>query len=410
MSVAEPLASAEPSGLRRRALWVISMVSALYGVQLGMLLPLVPLYVLSLEYNYAWLGAVIAAQGAFQLLLRFFGGALSDRFGERIVLRVGLVALLVSALVFVQAESVWALIGAQLFIGAARAVYNPAAQSYATRISETDQARVIGRYRAAEAIGQGAGPLLGGVLAAVAGFPVAFMVVAAGSVAALAASLMLPELPRRRATTMLEVARAIPGVVRSKPLLLAGICAFGLSASVAVFFSVGIAFFRVTGIEAAVIGLAVTVFTAASAIASFGFARILGVLGQRLTFAVGVGGVGAMWLFIAVAGGSLVVLLPAMVLGGVAAALANNLRTLLSAEHSAPEQRGLAVALVGSYWALAQLVGPAVLGVVAALAGLPTALVVGGGFALAVGVAAPLLFRLLLPEGRPSAAPNAAAL
>ena len=101
-------ATAEPSGLRRRALWIISLVSGLYGVQLGMLLPLVPLYVLSLGYNYAWLGAVIAAQGAFQLLLPFFGGTLSDRFGERVVLAVGLVALLVSALVFVMAESVWA--------------------------------------------------------------------------------------------------------------------------------------------------------------------------------------------------------------------------------------------------------------------------------------------------------------
>ncbi len=404
MSRTEQQVTAEPSALRRRALWVISLVSALYGVQLGMLLPLVPLYLLSLGYNFALLGAVIAAQGAFQLLLRFFGGALSDRFGERVVLRVGLVALLVSALVFVMAGSVWALIGAQLFIGAARAVYNPAAQSYATRISETDRARVIGRYRAAEAIGQGVGPLLGWVLATVLGFSAAFMVVAAGSGAALLASLLLPELPRRMATTMLQVARSIPGVVRSKPLLLAGICAFGLSASVAVFFSMGIAFFRVTGIGAGVIALAVTVFTAAAAIASFGFDRILAMLGQRLVFALGVGGVGVMWLFIAGAGGSLVVLLPAMVLGGVAAALANNLRTLMSAEHSEPERRGLAVALVGSYWALAQLVGPAVLGIVAELAGLTTALVAGGGFALLVGVSAPLLFRLLLPGPQPSAA------
>ena len=109
-----------------------------------------------------------------------------------------------------------------------------------------------------------------------------------------------------------------------------------------------------------------------------------------------------MWLFIAGAGGSLVVLLPAVVLGGAAATLANNLRTLLSAEHSAPEQRGLAVALVGSYWGLAQLVVPAVLGVVAALAGLTTALVAGGGFALVVGISAPLLFRLLLPRPQAS--------
>ena len=345
---------------------------------------------------------MISAQGAFQFLLPLFAGAVSDRFGERVVLRAGLVALLVSALVFVTSEAVWALIGAQLFIGAGRAVYNPAAQSYATRISETDRARVIGRYRAAEAIGQGVGPLLGGVLAFAVDFDAAFAVVAAGSAAALLASLLLPELPRGMAATLLEVVRAIPGFARSKPLLLAGICAFGLSASVAVFISVGVAFFRDTGVEALVIGLAVAVFTASSAIASYGFARIVAMLGQRLVFAFGVGGVGVMWLSIAGAGGSLVVLLPAMLLGGAAATLANNLRTLMSAEHSVPEQRGLAVALVGSYWALAQLLVPAALGIVAALTSLTTALVAGGGFALAVGISAPLLFRLLMP--RPHAA------
>ncbi|MCH7607615.1 MAG: MFS transporter [Chloroflexi bacterium] len=392
--------AAEPSGLRRRALWVISMVSALYGVQVGMLLPLVPLYVLSLGYSFAWLGAVIAAQGAFQFLLRFFGGALSDRFGERVVLRVGLLAVVMGALLFVTSESVWALIGAQLFIGVARAIYNPAAQSYATRISETDRARIIGRYRAAEALGQGAGPLLSGIFIWGVGFDAGFMVVVAGSVAALLASLLLPELPRRTAVTLIEVFRAIPGIVRSRALLLAGICAFGLSVSVAVLMSVGIAFFSETGIDEVVIGLAATVFTMAAAIGSYGFGRIMTVLGQRLVFVLGVGGVGVMWLSIAGAGGSMIVLLPAMLLGGVAASLGNNLRTLLSAEHSAPEQRGLAMALVGSYWALAQLVVPAVLGVVASLAGLTTALVAGGGFALLVGVSAPLLFRLLLPRAQ----------
>ncbi len=113
-----------------------------------------------------------------------------------------------------------------------------------------------------------------------------------------------------------------------------------------------------------------------------------------------------MWLSIAGAGGSLVVLLPAMLLGGAAATLANNLRTLLSAEHSVPEQRGLAVALVGSYWALAQLLVPAALGIVASLAGLTTALVAGGGFALIVGLSAPLLFRLLLPRPRVAVEPG----
>ena len=92
---------ADPNGLRRRALWVISLVSALYGVQFGMLVPLVPLYLLSLGYNIALLGAVISAQGAFQFLLPLFAGAVSDRFGARVVPRAGLVALPVSPLVLV---------------------------------------------------------------------------------------------------------------------------------------------------------------------------------------------------------------------------------------------------------------------------------------------------------------------
>ena len=64
-----------------------------YSLVLGAIIVLVPLYILSLGYNPAWLGLIIAGQGLFQVSLRLFGGVISDKFGERWVIQISLGAL-----------------------------------------------------------------------------------------------------------------------------------------------------------------------------------------------------------------------------------------------------------------------------------------------------------------------------
>jgi len=154
MAEADSPASIAPS----RALPLIMVVSGLFGAQRGMLGPLIPLYIISLGHGFAWLGVIVAAQGAFQVLLRFFGGIFADRFGEQTVLRVGFFIMVLGSMIFIFLSAIWALIVAQLFIGASRAVHNSAAQSYASRITEGNRAKVMGRFRGSESLGSAIGP------------------------------------------------------------------------------------------------------------------------------------------------------------------------------------------------------------------------------------------------------------
>ena len=387
----------DSSSGRGRAEPLIVAVSALFGAQAFALNLLASLYMLSLGYSVAWLGAVVSAQGAFQFLLLFVGGTASDRFGERGVMAAGFLVTLGAALLFAFSDVLSVLIVAQLLVGASRAVKNPATQSYASRVSETHRARVIGRYRAAQHVGGLAGPLLGGLMAGVFGFGAAFGMVAGLNAVALLVTMLLPDLPRKKAAPLSEVVSGIPSLVTAKPLMLAGILAFGIAMSPAVFFSIGIAFLRESGVAVEVTGLLLTFFSAGAVAGGLGFARVVGRLGQTLIYALGLAGVGVGILLMAATGTMPAVLL-IMPAWGAMHALGNSLRTVLAAAHSTPEQRGVAVGVVHTYWALALFVMPALLGGVASVVGLRATVAGAGAAVLLVGISAPLLFRLLLPR------------
>ena len=387
----------QASGGRGRAEPLIIAVAVLFGAQAFAMSTLAALYILSLGYSIAWLGAAFSAQGAFQFLLTIVGGTVSDRFGERVVIAVGFVVTLGAALLFAFSDALWVLIAAQLLIGASRAVKNPGTQSYASRISETHRARVIGRYRAGQQVGGLAGPLLGGVLAGTVGFGAAFVVVAGLSAVALVATMLLPDLARKKAKPLREVVSGVPSLVTAKPLMLAEILAFSVAMSPAVFFSVGIAFLRESGVAVEATGLLLTSFSTGAVAGGLGFARVMGRFSQRLIYALALVGVGAAVLALA-ATGTMPAVLFIMPVWGVTHALGNSLRTVLAAAHSTSEQRGVALGVVQSYWALALFVMPALLGGIATIVGLRATVAAAGALVLLVAVSAPLLFRLLLPR------------
>lgn len=398
--------SQEPNAPPRRTLPLIASISGLFGAQWGMLGPLVPLYVLHLGYSFAWLGVVVAAQGAFQFFLRFFGGVMADRFGEQLVLRVGFIGMLIGSVIFAFSESIAALIGAQLFIGVSRAVYNPAGQSYASRISETDRARVIGKYRSAEALGMALGPMAGGALVAWQSFEVGFGLIATVNAVALVGTFFLPNIPRKAANSFMDVIKPIPAMVRSKPLLLTGIFTFGLGLAPAAFFTLIIAIFKDSGVSTFENGLLVSLFFAVGSATAFGFGRIARRLGQPLLFAITMGSASVAFLAIAATGG-MPWAIPIIMFWGGTFTLGITLRTVMTAQWSLPEQRGIAVSYTGSFWALAQFIGPIVFGVSATAIGLKETLVALAIFAGLYAIAGPLLYRAMAPGVETKAQPEA---
>ncbi|WP_051792935.1 MFS transporter [Amycolatopsis jejuensis] len=189
------------------------------------------------------LGLLLALYDGAEVVLEPVFGSLADRIGPRPVLLGGLVAFAVASGAFVVAGDPTAVGLARFGQGAAAAAFSPAAGALVARLSPTKrQGRAFGGYGAWKSVGYTLGPLLGGVLIALGGFPLLFGTLAVLAIlvagwAALAVPAPAP-LPRSRQTVLGLVRRlSEPGFLRPTAVLAATTAAL----------AVGVGFLPVTG-------------------------------------------------------------------------------------------------------------------------------------------------------------------
>lgn len=192
-------AKGSPPGIRLVILFLTVFVDL---VGFGIVLPLLPFYADRFGASGTAIGAIVVSYSAAQFLLAPLWGRLSDRFGRRPVLIVGLVGSAVSYVIFAFAGSVAALLTSRIMAGAGGANI-PVAQAYIADVTPPSaRAGGMGLIGAAFGLGFIFGPAIGGMLAPVA--PEAPGLAAAGLCAtnALLAFFFLPESlsPAERAT------------------------------------------------------------------------------------------------------------------------------------------------------------------------------------------------------------------
>ena len=235
------------------------------------------------------LGVLLAVYDGAEVVLKPVFGSLADRIGARPVLLGGLLAFAAASAGFVLAgDPAW--VGLARFgQGAAAAAFSPAAGVLVARLTpNTGQGRGFGRYGAWKGLGYTLGPVLGGVLIAVGGYPLLFTTLAVlGVVVAGWAVLVVPAappLPRTRQTVADLVRRLTsPGFVRPT-LALAGATAA---------LSVGEGFLPVVGATRGLgplaTGAIVSLLAAAAAVIQprAGRARDRGRIGDRTGLAAG---------------------------------------------------------------------------------------------------------------------------
>ncbi|GAA5142069.1 MFS transporter [Pseudonocardia adelaidensis] len=173
------------------------------------------------------LGVLLAVYDAAELVLKPLFGALADRVGPRPVLLGGLLAFAAASAAFVLAADP-ALVGVARFgQGAAAAAFSPAAAAMVARLTpQAGHGRAYGGYGAWKGLGYTLGPVLGGVLITLGGYPLLFGTLGALAVAVAAwAALVVPAVPAlpRARQTVLDLARRLStsGFVRPT-LTLAG--------------------------------------------------------------------------------------------------------------------------------------------------------------------------------------------
>lgn len=205
MGVKEPAAA--PSGSRGPMFPMRTVVlgtfapSLLFGIAIGVILPLVPLSAVRLGGDLAVAGLVSAMMPLGKVLADVPAGALAARVGDR---RAMLAAALVGVLAFggmALAASIVVLGAAALLLGASTAVFNLARHAYLTEITPADRrARVLSTLGGMHRIGYFIGPFLGAAVVLEASIRPAYWLAAGCSAFAAGVVLAVREPARKGAT------------------------------------------------------------------------------------------------------------------------------------------------------------------------------------------------------------------
>lgn len=144
-----------------RRLAVLIAVNFVDMIGFMIVLPLLPFYALKLHATPETIGQLIASFSIAQLLAAPLWGRMSDRYGRRPALLIGLSASAVAYVVFGLASTVWLLFLSRLVQGAGGGTTGVAQAYVADTVEPGDRARALGWLSAATSAGVMVGPALG---------------------------------------------------------------------------------------------------------------------------------------------------------------------------------------------------------------------------------------------------------
>jgi len=138
-------------------------------------MPLLPLFAKSLGAEPEMIGFIVSASTLTGVFLKWPAGALSDIYDRRWLLLAGLLAFALPPFGYLLVDNVGSLIALRFAHGMATAVFGPIAMAVVADLYRGTRGAALGTYTAATQAGAMLGPLLGGWLVTVSGFPAAFV-------------------------------------------------------------------------------------------------------------------------------------------------------------------------------------------------------------------------------------------
>lgn len=141
----------------------IAVSAAMMGM--GIISPIVPLYIRSFGAGGMAVGAVFAAFSVSRLLFGPVAGVLSDRVGRKRLIVWGLGAYAAVSVLYVVAQNLWQLGLFRLLHGVGSILVTPIAQAYVGDLTPVGwEGRITNIFYASMFAGMALGPLLGGYL------------------------------------------------------------------------------------------------------------------------------------------------------------------------------------------------------------------------------------------------------
>ena len=190
-------------------------------------MPVLSLFAESLGAGPERIGLIVSVSTITGVLLKLPSGALSDIYGRKMLLRIGVVAFGVPPFIYPFISDLNALTALRFVHGLATAIFAPSALATVADLYKERRGAAMGTYTACTQSGSLLGPFLGGWLAHAAGFPTAFVTAGIfGCVAILIFfSLHLDEPPPRvrekgLAPVLAEMGKGFLAVARNRKVLI----------------------------------------------------------------------------------------------------------------------------------------------------------------------------------------------
>jgi len=166
----------------------------------GMIIPIMPFYIKSFGASGSALGTLMAIYGAMQLIFAPLWGSLSDRYGRKPILMIGVLGNAIAQLIFGLSTELWMLFAARALSGILSSATLPTAMAYIGDITSPEQrGGKMGMIGAAMGIGMVIGPGAGGWLAERSLSLPFFLASALSFLALILIFLILSEPPRKEA-------------------------------------------------------------------------------------------------------------------------------------------------------------------------------------------------------------------
>ena len=156
-----PAVPRERSSVGKLAVLMVTAFMDMIGIL--MIIPLMPFYAKSMGAGGFVVGLLVASFSIAQLLMAPVWGRLSDHYGRRPALIVGMTASAVAYVIFAYAGSLWLLFLSRIVQGAGGGTVSVIQAYVADSLEPKDRAKGLGWLSAATNAGVALGPLLGAV-------------------------------------------------------------------------------------------------------------------------------------------------------------------------------------------------------------------------------------------------------
>jgi len=296
--------------------WLALFVS-IAGI--AMVSPLLSVFAQDMGASGIWLGLAFSGFAISQIPLMLIISRLSDRFGKRVFLWLGLLTFAIAAAGYFWSPTYKELVFFRVFSGVGSAMVIPTAYAYVGELSPRGhEGRYMGLFNIAMIAGFGIGPMLGGIVYDRLGMDATF--ISMGILSSLGAVVAFFFLPGRKSSLPAEAHRDVstPYAVMLKDNTIRGIITFqlvmGLSYGAVVAF-LGIFMTSELGTNLTLVGIVMSVRAIQNGMLAYPFGWLSDRMNRVTLASVGLLVVGACTLFIPWAGSFALLVVVFVILG-----------------------------------------------------------------------------------------------